>query len=332
MLFIFRNINFYTMANKTTQTAGLTFNVNTVRNKLKEFYESQGHPTPMFSGGQSSITGILQKTFELILRECMKHVGKDRSGVRQINRDFLVHSVLLHNGFKQYFSFQLDSGFNQNQMYGDQVPISRAEMDKVMETVDKDLSLSPKARNLICFLLLEVFIDMAHTCSQMLDFAKRKALDARCAMFAVSSRFPENISFELKGEIVRVAKAFGDELEDNSVSSDTSEEVKPVSVPVQTTVEEQDTGEEVQETQTKKKVTSKDAPKTQETGKKPAVKTTKAKQIDEEVVEDQEEEEVAEEVIEVQPKKTQNTTKPGVKTTTAPSSNATKNNVKTVKK
>lgn len=321
------------MANKVTQTAGLIFNVNTVRNKLKEFYESQGTSTPMFSGGQSSVTAVLQKTLELILKECTKHVGKDKSGVRLVNRDFLLHSVLLHSGLKQYFSVQLDR-FNQNQMYGDQVPISKADMEKVMESVDKDLSLTPKARNLACFLLLEVFIDMAHMCSQMLEFSKKKSLDARCVMYGVSSKFPDNIASELRGEIVRVAKAFGDELEDNSGSGDNAEEAKPVVAQQTAAPSEQDAGDDAttQEatSQTGKKKNAKNEVKTEvkteatETKKPVGKKTTKQIDVEEEETVP---EEPAEETVEAQPSK-----KPAVKTNTKPANTTVqKNNTKTVK-
>jgi len=304
------------MANKVTQTAGLIFNVNTVRNKLKEFYDSQGVSVPMFSGGQSSITGVLQKTLELLLKECIKHVGKDKSGVRQVNRDFLVHSVLLHAGLKQYFSVQLDR-FSEKQMYGDQVPISRADIEKVMESVDKDLSFTPRARNMACFLLLEVFLDLAHTCSQMLEFSKKKSLDARCVMYGVSCKFPDNVASELRGEIVRVAKAFGDELEDNSGAGDTSEDVKPAhAAEVVASTVEVDAGDETQEVQTtakggkKPKAVSVPEVVVASTGKKPGVKSAKSAaavvvevEQEEDGGEEVEEVEVAEEVVEVQPKK-----------------------------
>jgi|688.fasta_scaffold300159_1 hypothetical protein len=207
------------MANKVTQKAGLTFNVNTVKNKLREFYESQDISIPMFSGGQTSITAVLQKILEMILKECVKHVGKDKSGVRQVNRDFIVHSLLLHPGFKQYFSSYLDR-FDAEQMYKDQIPISQTEMDKVLESVDSNLSLSQKGRNMACYLILKVFLDLAHTCTQLLEFAKKKSCDARCVMFAVSVKFPENLSVELRNEIVQVAKAFGDDLESNSSNAE----------------------------------------------------------------------------------------------------------------
>ena len=95
--------------NKLTEKAGLTFNVNTVRHALKNYYEGQDLSTPMFAGGHTVITATLEKIWELLLQECLKKVGKDKSGVRQVNRELLQYSVLLHPGFRRYFLSQLEN-------------------------------------------------------------------------------------------------------------------------------------------------------------------------------------------------------------------------------
>jgi len=151
----------------------LTFNVNTVKNKLKEYYESQGLTTPMFSGGQIAITATLEKLWDLILKECVKRVAKDKSGVRQVNLDMLQYAVILHDGLKRYYASPL-ALFDENQMYKDQVPVIMAHLDEIMERTDKDLSLTMSARNMACFLLLKAFHDLASTGIIFLDFAKKE--------------------------------------------------------------------------------------------------------------------------------------------------------------
>jgi len=80
-----------------------------------------------------------------------------------------------------------------------------------------------------------------------LEFSKKKSLDARCVMYGVSNRFPDSVASELRSEIVRVAKAFGDELEDNSGSVDSNEDsTKPVEAAPAAAVEQADDGEEVE--------------------------------------------------------------------------------------
>ena len=81
--------------NKLTEKAGLTFNVNTIKSKLKDYYEGQSLTTPMFSGGHTALTASLEKLWEMLLQECLKKVGKDKSGVRQVNRELLQYSVCM---------------------------------------------------------------------------------------------------------------------------------------------------------------------------------------------------------------------------------------------
>jgi hypothetical protein len=200
------------MANKATQSAGLICNVNTVKAKLKEFYDAQGIAKPMFSGGHSAITAVLQKTFELILTECCKHVKKDKSGMRTVNREFVQTALLMHPGFNQYYVSKL-SQFDPEQLYKDQVPISSTEMDSVITGIDSQLQLTPKARNMICYLLMKVFLDLAFTCSKMLEFAKKKSLDTGCVIHATAIKFSDDIAKELETEVTRVAKLLGEEVD-----------------------------------------------------------------------------------------------------------------------
>lgn len=204
-----------TSPNRITEKAGLSCNVNTVRNKLKDFFESQSIDTPKFNGGHVAMTATLQKMLTMILKECLKTTGKDKSGVKLVNRETVQYSMLMHTGFNQYFLVKLNQ-FDGDQMYRDQVPISTAEMDSVVLGVDPDLSLSPKARNLICYLLLKVFLDVTHTCSHLLNYAGKKSLNAKCVMYSIGIKFPDSIAQDLKTEVSNVAKLFGIELDDNT--------------------------------------------------------------------------------------------------------------------
>lgn len=205
-----------TMANKMTTDAGLTFNVNTIRHKMKEYYESQSITTPMYSGGHVAMAATLEKLYEFILKECVKKTGKDKSGMRQVNRELMHYSVMLHNGLQEYYVGKL-AKFDRDQVYQDQVPIAKSEMDKVMERVDKDMTLTPKAFNLACYMLMKVFLDLSSTCNQMLTFAKKKTLDANCVMHAIKLKFQDGVTHELCGEISRAMKALGEEVADSTV-------------------------------------------------------------------------------------------------------------------
>ena len=200
--------------NKLTEKAGLTFNVNTIKQKLKSYYEGQDLTTPMFSGGQTAMTATLEKLWEMLLQQCLKKVGKDsKTGVRLINLEALQTAVLLHPGLQRYFVVQFGS-FDSEVEYKDQSPVISVEMDKVMERVDKDMSLTNKARNLACYMLLKVFSQLASTSHTLIEYAKKKSLDGRSVWFAVGTVFHGSVSSVLHNEITRAMKEFGEELEE----------------------------------------------------------------------------------------------------------------------
>lgn len=301
--------------NKLTEKAGLTFNVNTIKSKLKDYYEGQALTTPMFSGGHTALTASLEKLWEMLLQECLKKVGKDKSGVRQVNRELLQYSVLMHAGLRKYFVVHFEN-FDNTIEYRDQVPVISVEMDKVMERVDKDMSLTQKARNLACFMLLKVFSQMAFTCHTLIEHAKKKSLDGRCVMYVVNIMFHESVAAELHKEIKKVMKEFGEELEETHIDNETPTDNNNA-VPA----EEADTGDDDGAAKTTKgstKDTKKDT-STKATGKGTSTKK-KTEAIDEE--EEDEDEEEAEEV----------SAKSNKKTGTAPKKPVTSNANKTAKK
>ncbi|QKF94160.1 hypothetical protein QKU48_gp0702 [Fadolivirus algeromassiliense] len=314
------------MANQVTQKAGLTFNVNTVKAKLKDYYESQSATAPMFSGGHTALTAVLECLWERILKECVARVGKDKSGVRQVNVEGLQYTVLLHEGLKQYYLVPL-SKFDSKQMYKDQVPVSSKELDQVMERVDKDLSLTPRARNLACFLLLTAFHDVANTSTQFLSFAGRKSLNGNCVMHVVSTRFDESVAHELRTEIARAMKAFGEELDETGPVQE-STEAKPAAADPQTApVDEADDGQEPEtpapkavKKGTKQAAAPADATPAAAPAKKAGGKGGKGKQVDEEEEEHVEEDAGEEETVEAKPKK--QSTKAVASTQAAPAKKA----------
>ena len=274
--------------NKITEKAGLSFNVNTVKNKLKDYYESQALKSPMNAGGQVAITAVLEKFYELLLSACIKNTGVDKSGVRMVNRDLLRVSVLLNDEMKEYCSVRL-SRFNKDQIYADQTPIARSELEQVMATVDENMALSEKACNLANYLTLCVFLDLASTCNHLLTFADKKSLTGNCVIFAVKLKFPSGLAHTLCTEVTRSMKSLGEEVDEELVDAEDapSNNEDP---------EDEHDNQNAEEEKTVKKTAK--APATKETKEtkeakptKPPAKTTKPKQI----VEEEPEEEVADE-------------------------------------
>lgn len=192
--------------NTSTIKAGLHFNVNTVRNKLKEYYKNQVGSSPMFAGGHIAITAVIEKVYELLLRESGANVGKDKSGMKVINHDILLLTIKTNDDLKNYYLNKLGY-YQKDSVYKNSIPVISSEMDKVAEKVDNSLTMSEQAKNLMYFLVLTVFNDVASACYQFLTFAKKKSVDFNCVTFAVKNRFPDGIASSLCNELVKVSKA-----------------------------------------------------------------------------------------------------------------------------
>lgn len=206
--------------NKITAKAGLTFNVNAVKSKLKDYHATHGVENPKYGGGQTAMTAVLEKFYELVLRECLKRLGKQKSGLKEVNVEFLQATVLLNMDMKDYCVTRL-SHFDTKQMYRDQVPFDTKQMDQVMARVDKDLALTPNARNLACYLLLQVFLDLTSTCDHLQAYAGKKTLDGNCVIHASRICFSSGLAKEFCEEVVRVMKEF-----DVNLESDETDVVK----------------------------------------------------------------------------------------------------------
>ena len=282
-------------SNAVTTKAGLVFNVNTVKNKMKDYFKGQGADSPMFSGGQIATTAVLQRFLESIVRECKERVGLDRAKLRTVNRESLQYTLMLNEDYKNYFS-SMWGDYNKDMMYGDQLPVDSKHLDVVVAKIDPSMTLTPRAKNLVCFLMVRVFTDLVSTSTQFLSFAKKKSLDAHCINHVVRNRFRDNLCSELIAAVITSMKASDYEMEDTTGVAE-EDIVKKLDDGKQPEEQDEAPVKETKETKDKKG-DSKD--KKAPVGKKADSKT---KQIEEDADElEASEEEAAEEVIEVKKK------------------------------
>ncbi len=246
-----------TAANKLTEKAGLAFNINTVKANMKSYFENQAVALPMFSGSHTAMTAVIQKMAELLLKYCMSHLSKDKTGIKNVARPTLKTVVCLNADMNEYFYLKMLK-FKKNGMYCDQIPVSRKEFDAMCTNLDKSLVLTAKAYNFLAYLLNEVYLDVLSTAYQFMTYAKKKTLDASVIMYAVRNRFPDNIAHDLCTEVNRAMLAVGEEVEKVADDEDKDTNKQP-----ETGAE--DSGDEGE---------TKDAPK------KPAEKGGKKKVVD----------------------------------------------------
>lgn len=200
------------MANKLTEKAGLSFNINKVKANMIHYFKVHDLNQPKFKGAHVAMTAALQELCTLVVKNALQHTHKDKSNVRTLTRETLRNSVLLHDGLKQYYYTKLWT-FDKSQMYGDQLPVSKNDLATVVESVDGDLKLTPKALNFLNFLLLKAYLDVVSTSYLFIDFAKRKSLEARAIVYALKSLFADSVSYDIYTEVDRATTAVGDAVE-----------------------------------------------------------------------------------------------------------------------
>ena len=207
------------MSNKTTTSAGLTFNVNTIKNKTKEYYESQNLQVPVFGGGQIATTAMLERLLELLIKECCKHTPKDKAGTKQVTRPTLQYSVSLNPALNEYYKGKMEK-FDKDQMYSDQLPILRKEIDVVINRVDKDIVMTPKGMNTLSYLLFKSYVDIVSTAYEFITFSGKRTLDSKVVNFAIKNRFADGLTHELTTAVNNAMKLSGDDEVENVVDAE----------------------------------------------------------------------------------------------------------------
>lgn len=204
-----------TRTNKLTQMAGLTFNVNPVRTKLISYYESQGKENPKYSKGHVAMAAMMECLYRFVLTECEKRTKENQSGGKQVTRELVHYTVRLNTMLNDYFELRLRK-FDKNQMYSDQLPMTDQEMRTVCDGVNSKMTLTGPAHNLVCYLTLCTFTDIANTCLRLLNFAGKKSLDPNCVLTAIADRFSDGLAHDLSNEVTRACNAVIDDDEEDT--------------------------------------------------------------------------------------------------------------------
>ncbi len=293
--------------NQLTRDAGLVFNVNTMKTNMKEFFKNQdlyfsvkndsGDVTkklPMFKGSQVAITAVFEQLTRMVFNNVLQYTNTDKSGLRTVTRPILKYSVCLHRGLNEYYNYRMNS-FNKNQVYKEQLPFKEDEIAQIMTSVNKKLMFTPKSFNLLCFLLLEAYLDIMSTAYDFIVFANKRTLGPTAISAAVRNRFPDVVSHELCNELSRACAAVGKDIDGG----------------------EEDGEQEANDEEEEEAPPPKKSAKNSKTAAKPATKSTKGKSVkaaqieeddedeeeDEGEGDDSDEDEEEEEVIVAKPKK-----------------------------
>jgi len=258
-------------SNKATREAGLMFNVNTVKNYVDTFYKTQGLTKPKYYGGQVAMTAFLQELSSLLLRNVLKMTQKDQSGMFNVNRGTFMLSVSNNQELRRYYANNMET-FNKNSVYVKSELVEAKEMDELMNTVEKNLKLTPKAYNFFFYLLDTAFTEVLHTANYFIEFAEKKSLDGRAVMYAVQVHFTGDACQSLLSEVSKAMKLSGDDVEMGGKDEDVVN--KPVEQTM--TVNNDSDDEQKQETtEVKETKETKEVKETKPKSEKTSTKETK---------------------------------------------------------
>jgi len=196
--------------NQITRKAGLIFNVLTVKKYLINYYKSRQSENLSYSGGQVALTALLEKLYCMILSDCSRLSGKNSASMKDITADLVQKCLLENDMFRDYYLI------HQSKYDRDLVPqicISRTELDVVANTIDKLMVIQPMGYNLLSFILMKAFNDVANAVPYIMDFAGKKMMNQKVVMAAVNLKFPTVLASELNADIVRVMKLYEKENE-----------------------------------------------------------------------------------------------------------------------
>ena len=133
-----------TSPNKTTEEAGLAFNVNGFKNSncgIKNHFVTQNYKvvskkkdedgkvvktedTPKFRKAHVVMSAAMQQLCQLLVSEGLKHMPeKDKSGMKRMNRLILRNAVLLNKEFDRYYHSKVMEEFNKEMPYSNLLPV-----------------------------------------------------------------------------------------------------------------------------------------------------------------------------------------------------------------
>lgn len=244
---------------KAAEKAGLIFNPDAIKKKIKEYYASQEIPYSKVSGGHLAMAALLESAQNMISNKAKKEVALNKSGLREITREGMNSALLRDKKEMGYFIVKAEE-FNDKFDYSKQLPIF-----KEMETIyseQKDTSFSKDAKNYMYFLLYTLFTNILITSSVLLEFSKSRSTNGLCIISASKIEFPKSMSVVFEADIKRALKSYGESVEGKN---DDDEEK-----------EEGEEGEGEEEKKEEKPKPDKAGPKANTTGQKPNTTDKKA--------------------------------------------------------
>ena len=214
--------------NSMTEKAGLTFNVNPFREGIITYHRNRNLTIPKVNKAHVVLAATLEKLCHLVVNEALKHVKKDKTGLKTITRPVLKYAVMLNKDLDTYYHMHLKL-FNPDQDYLAQLPVTRKTLRYFLDNkVGKNHRLTNKASNLLNYLLMTLYIDTLRVAHDLLAFSGKKKINKPTVKSALRVLLKDSaLCASLTEEINRAFSAVeGEKDEGDEESDDEVEEVK----------------------------------------------------------------------------------------------------------
>jgi len=86
----------------------------------------------------------------------------------------------------------------------DQLPILNSEFIKLISSEDDELSFTPKALNLLYYMLFRTYLTVVNASFRIIKHSKQMSMTARAIVCAIELVVPDSVGHHLVTEVYRV--------------------------------------------------------------------------------------------------------------------------------
>lgn len=240
--------------NGTTILAGCEFNVNTVREWMKDYLkrynvlvinketkERTEKPVKIYKPAYAALTGVDEVLTSTLVNLAGQRAKKATDGLLKISEENMKDVVELDKGLHSMFGHFMKD-YDDSQKYQKDVQISKGDLTRYVETKclhgNSGVTLEPGAQNFLMFVIRKSRTLLVECAFQMSQCYAKTSLNERCILFAIKIMFPpgelqksalkkaENAAERVKANDSSKGKDKSDKSEDGKKSASKSESKK----------------------------------------------------------------------------------------------------------
>lgn len=191
------------MSNQQSIKAGVLLDVLCIKRKIKSFFEyKEVSLKPKMHGGEVAVAAVLQYLIEKMCEDSAKNTLADTAGFKNIQKDTLKNVILVDPDYRSYMCIKFER-YDENQLYMEQLPLTGAIFEKIIDKTGLPIRITNKAKNMMCFILVNVYLDICEKSFLLLEFSGKKMFSHECVVTAIQMIFQPTLADDLKCEIVR---------------------------------------------------------------------------------------------------------------------------------